>query len=94
MFFFHELRPTLNVQSDLIRGFVISFLLVFSLHVFIDRLHRKKFLYFLCAYIFFYSSILHSLDNDRSTVEASCFTVDFIVSCFKKRLLIGNEFDY
>ena len=46
MFFIHELRPTLIVQSDSMRAyhkFLIGFPLVFSLYVFIVCLHPLNF---------------------------------------------------
>ena len=52
MCFIQKLRPTLNVQSDLIRAKVFNQLfLVFSLYVFIVRLHLQIFLFFLYAYL-------------------------------------------
>jgi len=54
MSFIHELRPTLNVQSDSICAKVFSWLFPsFSLHVFIIRLHLQKLLY-LCAYVYIF----------------------------------------
>ena len=86
MFFIGELRPTLNVQSDSIRAkvfnqFLISFLLVvFFVHFyspFTPAIFMQIFLHFLRTYIYFTILFHHSLDNDRSTVETSCFTVNF-----------------
>ena len=60
MFFIRKLRPTLNVQSDSIRAkfFSVSLLILFSLHVFIVRLHLQKLFYFLLmriyVFLFFY----------------------------------------
>jgi len=80
MFFIQELRPTLNVQSDSIRAKVFNqlFIRFFSLYqcFYCPFTPANLFILLTCIYIFtvqFY----HSLDNDRSTVETSCFTVDF-----------------
>ena len=58
---FNELRPTLNVQSDLIRGFVISFLLAFFFACFYCPFTPAKiFILLMCIYIFlFFYFIIH-----------------------------------
>ena len=75
--------------TQFVLKFLISFLLVFSLYVFIVYLHLLKFVKFVkkflkililltCISIYISTIIfLASLDNDRSTVETSYFTVDF-----------------
>ena len=63
--------------------FVLRFFLVFSLHVFIIRLHLQKLLY-LCAYIYIYILIplfYHSLDNDRNRSKQHVLLLVFIVKC-------------
>ena len=79
MFFIHELRPTLNVQSDSIRAKVFNELFTsFFFACFYCPFTPAKI--FHTSYVHIYIFILlfyHSLDNDRSTVETSCFTVGF-----------------
>ena len=66
-----------NLTQFVLR-FLISFLTSCSLCTFLLSVYtckfHEKFLHFLRTYIYFYH---HSLDNDRSTVETSCFTVSF-----------------
>ena len=73
-----DLLSMYNLTQFVLR-ILICFLLVFSLHVFIVHLHLQKFLYFLCAYNLYIFILLfyHTLDNDWSTVETSCFSVSF-----------------
>ena len=93
---FNELRPTLNVQSDLIHDFVISFLKFtsFFLCMFLLSAYVCKNFYTFYVHIYFFVLLFYySLESDRSTVETLCLPLIFIVKCCKKPLLIGNEFD-
>ena len=72
--------------TQFVLKFLISFLLVFSLYVFIVYLHLLKHFFkflkiintsYVHIYIYLPLYFYHSLDNDGSTVERLCFTVDF-----------------
>ena len=79
MFFIHELRPTLNLQSSsqFVIRFLTSVLQVFSC-IFLLSVYTCKHLYTSYVHIYTFTLLFyHSLDNDRSTVETSCFTVGF-----------------
>ena len=78
-FFIRELRPTLNVQLDSNRAKVFNQLLIFFFFVYFYCPFTAANLFILLTCIYEYSSFkfYHSLDNDRSTVETSSFTVDF-----------------
>ena len=87
MFFINELKPTLNVQSDSIRAKVFnelftSFFFVCFYCLFTPAKKKKKKIFKIlltCIPIYLYLPLYfyYLLDNDRSTVETSCFTVDF-----------------
>ena len=70
-----DLLSMYNLIQFVLR-FLISLLLVFSLHVFIVHLHLQNFYPYVHINIFillFY----HSIDNDQSTVETLGFTICF-----------------
>jgi len=79
MFFIHEVRFTLNVQSDSFRAKVFNRLFTsFFLCKFLLSIYTCKNFYNSYVHIYIFIALFyHSLDNDRSTVETSCFTVGF-----------------
>ena len=91
MFFIHELRSTLNVQSDSIRAKVfIRFLLVFFLACFDCPFTLAKifFILLMCKYIFlFFYFIIHLIMTEARSKRRVLLLVCF-VKCFRKPLLI------
>ena len=94
-----------NLTQFVLR-FLISFLISFLLVVLFVHFYcpftpanfMEKFLHFLRTYIYIFTILFHhSLDNDRSTVETSCFTVSFyrynIVTYNIIYLINGYEFN-
>ena len=79
MSFIQELRPTFDVQSDSIRAKVFNQLFTsFFLCMFLLTVYTYKRIFYTCyVHIYIFILLYHSLDNDRSTVETSCFTVGF-----------------
>ena len=69
--------------------FLTNLLLVFSLHIFIVRLHLQKFFFVLmcvCTFLFFYFIIHLIMTGARS--KRRVLLLVFIVTCFKRSLLI------
>ena len=95
MFFTHELRPTLNVQSDSIRAKVFNYPFIsFFLCIFLSvaRLHLKLFSNFLHAFIYIHcSSFTIHLIMTEVRSKRRLLPLIFIVKSFTKPLLIiGN----